>query len=231
MMIERPENNPIEHDRRPAAEEMRKFILANTAPIAPPHVPEITLQLAHEAFELWSKTEEELEEIGLPPPFWAFAWAGGQGLARHVIDNPSVASGKKVLDFASGSGLVAIAAAKAGAAQVEANDIDPYSLEAIALNAERNDTTLSIIGEDLIGVDGGWDVILAGDVFYDRALASAVSDWFRNLALRGATVLIGDPGRAYLPREGLTLRATYDVSVTRALEDAEVKRTSVWQFS
>jgi predicted nicotinamide N-methyase len=231
MMNDKPEKKPIEPGRHLPAQEMRRFILANTAPITPPHVPEITLQLAHEAFELWSRTEDEMEEFGLPPPFWAFAWAGGQGLARYVIDNPSVACGKKVLDFASGSGLVAIAAAKAGATRIEASDIDPYSLEAIALNAERNDASLSITGEDLIGTTGGWNVVLAGDVFYDRVLATLVTDWFSNLAGRGATVLIGDPGRAYLPREGLTLKATYDVPVTRALEDAEVKRTSVWQFS
>jgi predicted nicotinamide N-methyase len=226
----KPANN-LGEIQNPASADKRRFILCNTAPVSPPHVPEITLQLAHEAYELWSKTEEELEEIVLPPPFWAFAWAGGQGLARYVIDNPGAVGGKSILDFASGSGLVAIAAVKAGAASVLASDIDHYSVEAIRLNAELNRVSLSVTGDDLTGTDQGWDVVLAGDIFYDRAIAEPVGSWLHTLAVRGATVLIGDPGRAYLPKEGLTCRAEYDVKVTRALEDAEVKRTRVWQLS
>jgi predicted nicotinamide N-methyase len=213
------------------ANRMRRFILENTGAVIPPHVPEIKLQLAHEAFDLWNKTEEELAAVGLPPPFWAFAWAGGQGLARYVLDHPETVRGKNVLDFASGSGIVAIAAAKAGASAVLASDIDPYSLEAIALNADHNDVKLSLVGDDLTGTPGGWDVILAGDIFYDRALADSVTGWLSAMAEQGATVLIGDPGRAYLPRDGLICKATYDVEVTRALEDAEVKCTCVWLFS
>lgn len=229
-MNTQPANYPHDSLALVPAEDRRRFILANTVPTKPPHTPEITLRLAHEAYDLWNKTEEDLEAIGLPPPFWAFAWAGGQGLARHVIDNPQTVRGKKVLDFASGSGIVAIAAAKSGAASVAASDIDPYSIEAIAINAADNDVPVSVTGEDVTGTDGGWDVVLAGDIFYDRAIADAVKGWLSVLAARGATVLIGDPGRAYLPKEGLICKAVYDVAVTRALEDAEVKCTRVWQL-
>ncbi|WP_442581383.1 class I SAM-dependent methyltransferase [Mesorhizobium sp. ASY16-5R] len=214
----------------PPAKDKTAFILANTALIAPPHVPEIRLRLADEAHDLWHRTEEELEAIGLPPPFWAFAWAGGQGLARHVLDNPATVRGRTVLDFATGSGLVAIAAAKVGAAQVTAADIDPFSAAAVALNAAGNGVSVTFDGGDLIGTDDGWEVVLAGDVFYDRDFASRLVPWFSALAGRGATILIGDPGRSYLPRDRLTEYAVYQVPVTRALEDAEVKRTTVWRF-
>jgi predicted nicotinamide N-methyase len=207
------------------------FIRANTAPAAPPHVPEISLHLADEAHELWLKTEDELAGIGLPPPFWAFAWAGGQGLARHVLDHPELVRGLDVLDFASGSGLVAIAAAKAEAASIVAADIDPFSAAAVAMNAAANGVALDYTAADLIGTDIGWDVVLAGDVFYDQALARELTPWFDTLARRGATVLIGDPGRSYLPRQRLEPLATYEIAVTRALEDAEVKRTTVWRFA
>lgn len=206
------------------------FIRDNTALIAPPHVPEIVLHLADEAHELWRRTEEELEAIGLPPPFWAFAWAGGQGLARHVLDNPHLVAGKRVLDFATGSGLVAIAAAKAGAASVLAADIDPFATAAVRLNAEANGVSVGFTGDDLVGTPGDWDVVLAGDVFYDRAFAERLLPWFEALSARGATVLVGDPGRAYLPKDRLAALAAYEVPVTRALEDAEVKRTTVWRL-
>ena len=207
------------------------FIRANTAPIAPPHVPEITLHLADEAHELWHRTEEELHEIGLPPPFWAFAWAGGQGLARHVLDHPALVAGKRVLDFAAGSGLVAIAAMKAGAAHALAADIDPFCKAAIALNARANHVAVDFTDDDLVGRPGDWEVVLAGDVFYDQAFAARLSPWFSTLKARGADILVGDPGRAYLPKTGLEKRATYAVPVTRALEDSEVKRTTVWRLA
>jgi predicted nicotinamide N-methyase len=197
------------------------FIYANTAFAAPPHVPEIGLHLADEAHDLWHRTEEELAEIGLPPPFWAFAWAGGQGLARYVLDNPEVVRGRRVLDFATGSGLVAIAAAKAGAADVVA---------AVRLNARANGLEITFDGRDFIGENNGFDVLLAGDVFYDRAFAERLIPWFSRLAEGRITILIGDPGRSYLPRERLTKLAEYQVPVTRALEDAEIKRTTVWRF-
>ena len=206
------------------------FIRDNTGILAPPHVPEIRLHLATEAHDLWLKTEEELERIGLPPPFWAFAWAGGQGLARHVLDHPDSVAGKTVLDFASGSGLVAIAARMAGAADVLAADIDPWSGTAIRLNARLNDVDIRHAGDDLVGTDGGWDAVLAGDVFYDRAFADLLIPWLLGLEARGATVLVGDPGRAYCPRARMEALATYTVPVTRALEDSEVKRTTVWRF-
>jgi predicted nicotinamide N-methyase len=207
------------------------FIRANTAPMAPPHVPELTLHLADEAHDLWLKTEEELAEIGLPPPFWAFAWAGGQGLARHVLDRPETVRGMRVLDFAAGSGLVGIAAAKAGAAAVTCADIDPFCRAAIRLNAAANGIAVGYTSDDLVGTDGGWQVVLAGDVFYEKPFADRLVPWLSALAARGARVLVGDPGRAYLPKEGLQRRAVYEVPVTRALEDAEVKRTTVWELT
>jgi predicted nicotinamide N-methyase len=206
------------------------FIRAQTRLLPVPHAPEISLYLADEATELWQKTEDELGEIGLPPPFWAFAWAGGQALARYLLDHPDVVAGRSVLDFASGSGLVAIAAAKADASRVEACDIDAFSGVAMVLNAEANGVALTPRIENLIGRDEGWDVVLAGDVSYERDMAQTVTDWLQNLARRGALVLIGDPGRAYLAREKLESLAEYRVPVTRALEDCEIRKSEVWKF-
>jgi predicted nicotinamide N-methyase len=207
-----------------------RFILDNTSVMSPPHVPEIRLHLADEAHELWLKTEEELEAIGLPPPFWAFAWAGGQGLARYILDNPAAVAGRRVVDFASGSGLVAIAAMRAGAASVVAADIDPWTRTAIQLNSRLNDVEVIFKGEDLIGHPIDADMLLAGDVFYDKGFADALVPWFTALVAEGKTVIVGDPGRAYCPRHLMIALATYEVPVTRALEDAEVKRTTVWRF-
>jgi predicted nicotinamide N-methyase len=211
-------------------ERAEAFIRANTALIAPPHVPEIRLHLADEAHDLWQRTEEELEAIGLQPPFWAFAWAGGQGLARHVLDNVDVVRGRKVLDFASGSGLVAIAAAKAGAEHVLATDVDAFCAAAVRLNAAVNGVAVDFTDSDLVGTSGAWDVILAGDVFYDRAFADRLLPWFAQMRTCGCEILVGDPGRAYLPKTGIEALATYQVPVTRVLEDAEVKKTTVWRF-
>src|SRR5690606_35768198 len=208
----------------------RNFILANTILQAPPHVPEIQLYLAHEAHELWHKTEEELEEAGLPPPFWAFAWAGGQGLARYVLDHPESVRGKRVLDFATGSGLVAIAAAHAGAAEVLATDIDYFSAAACRLNMEANGVSFAVTQNDLIGQLDGFDVLLAGDVFYEKPMADRLLPWFSELRLKGVDVLVGDPGRSYRPTARLQELAVYSVPVTQALEDADVKRTTVWRF-
>lgn len=194
----------------PESEEA--FIRANTALMQPPHVPEIRLHLASEAHELWKRTEDELQAIGLPPPFWAFAWAGGQALARYVLDHPEMIHGKRVLDFASGSGLVAIAAAKAGAADVLAADTDPFSARAAALNAAENGVTFDFTTGELIGRDGGWEVVLADDVFYDRELANRLVPWFSFLAARGKEILIGDPGRSYLPADRFE-----ELAVTRCL--------------
>ncbi|SFB25184.1 Predicted nicotinamide N-methyase [Rhizobium sp. NFR07] len=206
------------------------FILDNTDLMRPPHVPEIELHLATEAHDLWLKTEEDLEAIGLPPPFWAFAWAGGQGLARYILDNPETVAGRRVLDFASGSGLVAIAAKRAGASDVLAADIDPWTATAVALNAARNGVEIRFTAENQVGRAIAADVVLAGDVFYDRDFAAVLVPWFAMLAGEGKTVLVGDPGRSYLPKERLEELAVYQVPVTRALEDSEVKKTTVWRF-
>ncbi len=214
----------------PESDRYRRFVRANTTLQSPPHVPEIRLHLADEAHDLWHRTEEELATLGLPPPFWAFAWAGGQGVARYVLDNPEIAAGSVVLDFASGSGLVGIAAAMAGAAKVTACDIDAFARPAIALNSEANAVSIDVRIEDLIGSDDGWDLVLAGDVFYDQTLASQLIPWFEALAARGATVIVGDPGRSYFPERLLEKLAAYAVPVTRVLEDAEVKQTTVWRF-
>lgn len=208
----------------------RQFILENTGIMSPPHVPEVRLHLADEAHDLWLKTEEELEEIGLPPPFWAFAWAGGQGLARYVLDHPECVAGKRVVDFASGSGLVAIAAMKAGASSVLAADIDPWTGTAVGLNAGLNGVALDYTRDNLVGTELEADVLLAGDVFYDQGFAAALMPWFERLASMGIAVLVGDPGRAYLPKDRLEALAVYQVPVTRALEDSEVKKTTVWRF-
>ncbi len=208
----------------------KAFLLENTDLMRPPHVPEIQLHLATEAHDLWLKTEEDLEAIGLPPPFWAFAWAGGQGLARYVLDHPETVAGKRVLDFASGSGLVAIAAKLAGALDVTAADIDPWTRTAVMLNAAENGVEIDFTAENQIGCAVDADVVLAGDVFYDRDFAAALVPWFTRLADEGKVVLVGDPGRSYLPKERLEKLAVYEVPVTRALEDSEVKRTTVWRF-
>jgi predicted nicotinamide N-methyase len=226
-MICAPE--PLSPAMQPAASPTA-FVRANTALLSPPLVPELRLHLAHEALPLWEKTEEELGELGLPPPFWAFAWAGGQALARHVLDNPALVAGKDVLDVASGSGLVAIAAIKAGARAAMASEIDCFALAAIAENAAANGVRAGVSGADMIGRDEGWEVVLVGDAFYEKTLAERLLAWLEALAKRGATVLIGDPGRFYLPKDRLTRLATYEVPVTRALEDAEIKQTGVWRL-
>jgi predicted nicotinamide N-methyase len=206
------------------------FIRENAALTTPPLVPEVALHLAVEALPLWEKTEEELQAIGLPPPYWAFAWAGGQALARYVLDHPELVAGRSVLDVASGSGLVAIAAMKAGALRVEATEIDAIACAAIAANAEANGAAIRVAEGDPIGRDVATDVVLVGDAFYEKPLADRLLPWLERLAERGASVLIGDPGRSYFPKERFELIASYEVPVTRALEDAEIKRTSVWRL-
>lgn len=206
------------------------FIRENTRVLAPSHVPELRLHLADDAVALWQMTEEQLGELGLPPPFWAFAWAGGQALARYVLDQPETVRGKRVLDVASGSGLVAIAAMKADAASACAVDIDPFAAHAAVLNAALNDTRVETSDADPVGKPTDADVILVGDLFYDRDLAPCVLDWLVAMQGDGKHVLIGDPGRTYLPRDKLEQIAAYDIPVTRALEDAEVKRAAVWKL-
>lgn len=211
-------------------DDRRAFILENTRPQTPPHTPELTLHLADEITPIWRMTEEALAEIGLPPPFWAFAWAGGQALARYILDNPQIVAGKRVIDFASGSGIVAIAAMKAGAASVLAADIDAYCGAALALNAGANGVVAEFTDADLLEAPPpAWaQVILAGDICYEKPLATRVMAWLGQARAAGATVLIGDPGRSYFPREGLEKLAEYQVPTTRELEDMEVKKTAVW---
>lgn len=206
------------------------FIRANTELLRPPLVPEVVLHLATEIVPIWRKTEEELAAEGIPPPFWAFAWAGGQALSRWVLDNPETVRGKRVLDFATGSGVSAIAAMKAGAREVVANEIDAFAIAAATLNAAANGVALTSAHEDLIGRDDGWDTVLAGDVCYEREMSAKVFDWLKALARRGALVLVGDPGRNYLPK-GMTELAVYDVQTTRELEDREIRWTKVWRVT
>ncbi len=205
-----------------------EFIRENTALIVPPLVPEVRLHLATEVVPLWRKTEEELEAEGIPPPYWAFAWAGGQALARYLLDHPQDVAGKTVLDFGSGSGLVAIVAAKAGASYVLASDIDRFALAAIAMNAEANGVRVSTTAQDTIGAAEQWDIILVGDMCYERPLAERLLGWLRERASIGARVLLGDPGRSYFPKTGVQKLATYRVRTTRELEDREIRETGVY---
>jgi predicted nicotinamide N-methyase len=206
-----------------------EFIRVNTSILSPPLVPEVKLHLAHEALPIWQKTEEELGEIGLPPPFWAFAWAGGQALGRYILDHPNIVRGKHVIDIASGSGLVGIAAMKAGASSLLAADIDQFSIAAIKLNAELNGVSINAISEDLLAAPPQFaDVILVGDLFYEKSVAEKCFAWLRQSK---AEILIGDPGRSYLPKSSLTKIAEYAVPVSRDLEDAEIKQTAVWKLA
>lgn len=205
-----------------------QFILANTALIAPPLVPEVRLHLAVEVMPLWRKTEDELQAMGVPPPYWAFAWAGGQALARYILDNPQIVRGKSVLDLGAGSGLVGIAAAKAGAATVLSADIDRYAEAAIALNSRANNVDVATTTEDVIGGDGVWDVILIGDLCYEQPIAERLLAWLR---AQNKTALIGDPGRSYFPRSDVERLALYHVETTRDLEDREIRETGVYRVN
>jgi predicted nicotinamide N-methyase len=208
------------------------FIRANTALVTPPLVPEIKLHLATEVVPLWRLTEEELQAQGIPPPYWAFAWAGGQALARYILDHRDLVTGSAVLDFGSGSGLVAIAATLAGAS-VLAADIDSFATAAIVLNAEANGCAgLDTTDDDLIGSDVSWDAILVGDMCYERPLAERLIAWLGTAAAMGKLVLLGDPGRSYFPKGDTRLEklGTYGVHTTRELEDREIRETSVYRL-
>ncbi len=210
------------------------FVIANTRPGRPPLLPEIELLLASELLPLWQATEADLATSGLAPPYWAFAWAGGQALARYILDRPDCVAGKTVLDFGSGSGLVAIAAKQAGAAKVLASDIDPYAVEAIRLNAERNDVSIEVTGSDVIGTtDADWQVVLGGAICYEQPMAGRAEAWLRRLAgdpKNPAVVLIGDPGRNHLPRQSIRRLARYTVQTTTELEDSDVRNAIVWRL-
>lgn len=197
-----------------------------------PLVPEIRLHQAGDPISLWQRTELAAGRTGLDPPFWAFAWAGGQALARYLLDHPEAVRGRHAIDIASGSGLVAIAAAKAGAAAVTAYDIDPLAAAAIRVNADANGVTVLAVCADILDEDGppdpGPDLVLVADAFYERALAGKVMRFLERGHARGAAVLAGDFGRAYLPRDRLRPLASYDVPGLRVLEGIEAKRTTIW---
>lgn len=182
-------------------------------------VPEIALYLATELTPIWQASEAWLAREGIEPPFWAFAWPGSQALARLILDGGLPVAGHRVLDFAAGGGLAAIAARRAGAASVEAAEVDPLARAAIALNAAANGVALAIPEADLVGVANRWDTVLAGDVCYAAPMAARILPWLRGLAATGAAVWLADPGRAYVPRAGLAPLATMAVPTTRELED------------
>jgi predicted nicotinamide N-methyase len=213
--------------------DTKNFIRTHTTLKAPPLVPELRLHLASEAMALWSETEALATGLksglgNLPPPYWAFAWAGGQALARYVLDHPEDFAQKSVLDFGAGSGLLAIAAAKVGAVPIIAAEIDAFALAAIEMNAAANDVFVEPLATDIIGTNSRWDVILAGDMCYERPLAERLTQWLRSLAAEGTRVLLGDPGRNYFPQGGVTRLATYSVPTSRELEDRDMRETSVY---
>lgn len=216
---------------RRVTSDWRTFIGANTKLLSPPLVPEIKLHLAEESLPIWQKTEEELGEMNIPPPYWAFAWAGGQALARYLLDNPSVARGQNVLDLGSGSGMTAIAARLAGAHAALATDIDAVALVAVAMNADANGVKVEATTEDVLdGGPGVAGVVLAGDLFYERALATRTLKFLDACKAAGVSVLVGDPQRAYFPKDRFEAIAEYRVPVTRELEDAEIKNAAVWRL-
>ena len=212
--------------------DIAAFVRAQTAVTAPPLVPEICLHLATQITPLWEATEATLAAANVPPPYWAFAWPGGQALSRYVLDRPETVRGLRVLDFAAGCGLGAIAAAKAGAAHVLASDIDVIATEVMRLNAVLNEVTFETTSADLSrDANAHWDVIIAGDVCYERPMAEAILPWLRALATRGVTVLMADPGRAYLPATGLEEIARYDVPTSLELEDRTSRTTRVLRLA
>ncbi|MGH7035946.1 MAG: class I SAM-dependent methyltransferase [Stellaceae bacterium] len=207
------------------------FVRAQTAIAAPPLTPEIRLHLASEVTPLWHATEASLAKQQLPPPYWAFAWAGGQALARYLLDHREVAQDQDALDFGAGSGLVAIAAMMAGARRATAAEIDPFATAAIAMNASLNNVVVAVEASDVIGrAEAPWTLILAGDMCYERPLAERLAGWLRERVQRGATVLLGDPGRAYLPKTGLAELARYAVPTPLDLEDRTERIGVVWQL-
>ena len=219
----------MSHDQHGDA-HWESFIRANTQLVAPPLVPELRLHLATESVPIWQKTEDELGEMNVPPPYWAFAWAGGQALARYILDHPELVAGRRVLDLGTGSGLTALAPMRAGAASALAADIDRLALIAVRLNAEANGVAVETTADDLLArAPGPFDVVLVGDLFYERQLADKVLGYIDAARALGALVLIGDPRRNYFPRDRFTQIAEYRVPVTRELEDSEIKQTAVWQ--
>ena len=207
--------------------EVAAFIRHNTILTTARHVPEIKLHLATEITPIWQATETWLADHQMEPPFWAFAWPGGQALARHILDHPTLAAGKRVLDFAAGGGIAAIACAIAGAASVEASEIDPLALAAIALNAMANDRPV-LAAHDVVGESCRWDLILCGDVCYEAPMTGHIMPWLIGMA-RSAEVWIADPGRAYLPKTGLQAIARYQIETTLELEDRTTRDVTLYR--
>ncbi|GHB37948.1 nicotinamide N-methylase [Pseudovibrio japonicus] len=216
-----------------AITDRRSFILEQTRIHPVPHAPSLSLHLADESVDLWRMGEEELEKLGVPSPFWAFAWAGGQALARYILDNPETVRGKHILDFASGSGLVAIAAMKAGAASAVAADIDLFAADSALINADLNQVTIEVTTQDLLKSSlAQYDLICCGDVFYDPEMTASVLGWLdANRQIKPVPVLVGDPQRSYFPASRLTHLQTYEIPVQRELEDNETKKTAVYAFA
>jgi len=211
----------------PLAPQAAAFVRANSRLGPVPLVPEISLHLGDDAFSVWEAAEREVGATEQPPPFWAFAWPGGQALARYLLDHAEQVAGRAVLDVGSGSGLAAIAAAMAGASTVVASELDPFARAAIELNAAANRTHVTITGDVLDGTGEGAGLVLAADVWYERRLADRVLGLLRRARASGAHVLAGDVGRAFLPRSALLELAAYDVPVIAELEDAAMKRVLV----
>jgi predicted nicotinamide N-methyase len=207
------------------------FIRANTVLEAPSMVPELRLHLATEITPIWRATEADLEKMNVPPPYWAFCWPGGQAIARHIIDHPQLVRGKRVLDFAAGSGIGSLAAMQAGAESATANDIDAYAVAAMRLNADANELTIGIDQRNLLAIEAGrgFDVVMAGDVCYERPLAEQVFVWLQSHARQGALVLLGDPGRSYRPTQGIEEIARYEIPTSLQLENHGMKETIVWR--
>ncbi|MBR9971769.1 class I SAM-dependent methyltransferase [Magnetospirillum sulfuroxidans] len=211
-------------------EDPAGFIQTNTEISQPPACPEISMWMATEVTPLWEATEAALLRVNLPPPYWAFCWAGGQALTRHVLDNPDMVRGKRVLDFAAGCGASAIAAAKTGAAHVQAVEIDAMAAVAIGLNAELNGATVEVVCGDIVGSPCQWDVVVAGDVCYERPMTEYIFPWLRQLAAAGALVLMADPGRAYLPKHGLLEISRMKVATSLDLEDRTSREVVIYKI-
>ena len=206
------------------------LVLELTVAARPPLVPELCLRLATEGCPLWRAGEAELKRVGLTDPYWAFAWPGGQALARHVLDHHALVRGQGVLDFGCGGAIAGLAALKAGAASVLAADVDPVALEAAQVNAALNATLLFTTSRDLVGVDEGWDVVLAGDVLFEAAPAARTLAWLRSLAARGALVLVGDPHRGFFDAAGAELLAEYDAPSDVDVDGRFPRATGVWRL-
>ena len=214
----------------PPVRDDTAFILAQTRPATASLVPEITLHLATEITPIWQATEAWCHTNNAEPPFWAFAWPGGQALARHILDHPASVAGRRVLDFAAGCGIAAIACALAGAASVEAAEVDPLARAAMALNAGANGVPLTVPTDDLVGTACRWDLILCGDVCYEAPMTAHILPWLRRMAGQ-ADVWIADPGRAYLPRDGLRSFASYTVPTSLELEDRAERQVTLYGFA